>query len=147
MKPEDILLQAAEVISERGAIYGDVTHNLQLAADLTSLRLGRPVHPYEIAVMMVCAKNARAFVTPDHADSHLDAAVYEVFAQLLSHDYTTSEARNGVQVRFRIKEEQRPASVTPIRPTRAAKKPADQDILAEIAKMTEILPSVARDAE
>ncbi len=142
MRPEDILLQAAEIIQERGAVYGDFIHNLQLAANIAELRLGRPVHPYEVCIMMVSAKNARAFVTPDHADSHTDAAVYEIFAQVLAQDYATSEARNGVQVRFRSKDEQAPAKVTPIRPSRAAKK-QDADLLAEIAKMTEILPAVA----
>lgn len=115
MQPEDLLRQAADLIATRGQTYGDFRHNLQLAADISSLRLGRPVHAYEIAVILISTKNARAFVTPSHEDSHIDASVYEIFAQMLAEDYERSEARNATDMRFRLKEESKPAEITPFK--------------------------------
>ena len=88
MTPQDILLQAAEIIDRRGQDYGGIENNFHLAATLASLRLGREIHPYEIAVMLVCVKNARAFTSPNHLDSHIDAMNYEAFAATFADDYS-----------------------------------------------------------
>lgn len=135
MNAQDILAQAAGIIDQRSQVYGDMQHNLQLAADIASLRLGRPIHPYEIAVMMVAAKNARAFVTPDHADSHIDAAVYEIFAQLLADDYIASDARATTELRFRSKAEQRPAAVAALKSDSAAAARIKDNVEAMLAAL------------
>jgi hypothetical protein len=78
--PTDLLRQAADIIAERGETYGGIENNFQLIADLASLRLGRDIHPFEVAIIMVCVKNARAFNDPTHLDSRVDAMNYEAFA-------------------------------------------------------------------
>ena len=45
MTPHDLLVQAADIIAQRGEGYGGIENNFQLAADLASLRLGRDIHP------------------------------------------------------------------------------------------------------
>lgn len=102
----DLIAQAGETVRERGVNYGGIEDNFQLIADLASLRLGRDIHPYEVAVMLCCVKNARSFATPDHEDSHLDAANYELFASLFAEDYAQ---RAGVEVSFKRKAELKPA--------------------------------------
>lgn len=87
MNPQELLLQAAEIIDRRGQDYGGIENNFQLAATLASLRLGREFHPYEIAIVLACVKNARAFTTPNHRDSHIDAMNYEAFAATFADDY------------------------------------------------------------
>ena len=80
MTPQELLREASAIIDQRGEGYGGIENNFQLAADLASLRLGRDFHPYEIAIILACVKNARAFASPDHMDSHVDAVNYELFA-------------------------------------------------------------------
>ena len=92
MNPQELLLQAAEIIDRRGQDYGGIENNFQLAATLASLRLGREMHPYEIAVILACVKNARAVATPNHRDSHIDAMNYEAFAATFADDYVRSRA-------------------------------------------------------
>ena len=87
MNPHDLLQQASEIIGERGNDYGGIEDNFQLIADLASLRLGRDIHPFEVAIIMVCVKNARAFNNPTHIDSRLDAMNYEAFAAMFANDY------------------------------------------------------------
>jgi len=95
MNPQELLAQAAEIIDRRGQDYGGIENNFQLAATLASLRLGRELHPYEIAVILVCVKNARAFTTPDHRDSHIDAMNYEAFAATFAEDYARRSKTAG----------------------------------------------------
>jgi hypothetical protein len=90
MNPQELLAQAADIIDQRGEGYGGIENNFQLAADLATLRIGREFHPYEIAIIMACVKNARAFNTPNHLDSHIDAVNYELFAATFAADYATS---------------------------------------------------------
>jgi len=87
MNPQELLLQASEIIDRRGQDYGGIENNFQIAANLASLRLGRQMHPYEIAVILACVKNARAVTTPNHRDSHIDAMNYEAFAAVFADDY------------------------------------------------------------
>ena len=87
MNPQELLYEAAQIIDQRGQGYGGIENNFQLAADLATLRLGREFHPYEIAIMLACVKNARAFASPTHMDSHVDAVNYELFAATFAEDY------------------------------------------------------------
>ena len=101
MNPQELLYEAAKIIDQRGQGYGGIENNFQLAADLATLRLGREFHPYEIAIMMACVKNARAFATPTHMDSHVDAVNYELFAATFAEDY--AQARGLQDVTYKAK--------------------------------------------
>lgn len=102
----DLLNVAGDVIRERGGNYGGIEDNFQLISDLASLRLGRDIHPYEIAVMLCCVKNARSFASPDHEDSHVDAANYELFAAMFADDYAL---RAMPDVNYKRKADLKPA--------------------------------------
>lgn len=117
----DLIAQAGDIVRERGTNYGGIEDNFQLIADMASLRLGRDIHPYEVAVMLVCVKNARSFATPDHEDSHIDAANYELFAAMFAEDYAL---RAGVDVSFKRKAE--------LRPSKPIGKPANNLRLADV---------------
>lgn len=85
--PYEMLTQAAELIQERGQNYGEIENNFQLIADLFSLRIGRPFHPYEACILLECVKDARMFATPAFADNYLDGINYRAFAALFAEDY------------------------------------------------------------
>ena len=109
MNPQDLLRQASDIINSRGEGYGGIENNFQLAADLASLRLGRDFHPYEIAIMLACVKNARAFASPTHLDSHVDAVNYELFAATFAEDYMQSKAGASADIGYKTKKELKPA--------------------------------------
>ena len=109
MTPQELLLDAANIIDQRGEGYGGIENNFQLAADLASLRLGRDFHPYEIAIMLACVKNARAFASPTHLDSHVDAVNYELFAATFAEDYMQSKANASADIGYKTKKELKPA--------------------------------------
>lgn len=92
--PRELLHRASALIDERGMSYGDIENNFQLIADLASLRLGRKVHPFEVATMMCAVKSARLFASPSHIDSRLDLANYEMFAALFAADYEATTMRS-----------------------------------------------------
>lgn len=107
MNPHELLNQAANIISARGQNYGTAEDNFQLTADLASLRLGRDFHPYEIAVILACVKNARAFASPAHLDSHIDAVNYELFAATFADDYMASKA-GAEHIEYKKKADRKP---------------------------------------
>ena len=127
MNPQELLYEAAKIIDQRGQGYGGIENNFQLAADLATLRLGREFHPYEIAIILACVKNARAFASPTHMDSHVDAVNYELFAATFADDYAVS--RQQVQYKTRAN----------LKPARSAKltviddKPSDSAVVGESA--------------
>lgn len=111
MNPQELLHQASNIISARGEGYGGIENNFQLAADLASLRLGRDFHPYEIAIILACVKNARAFASPTHLDSHVDAVNYELFAATFAEDYEISQGGRAEAV-YKAKKDLKPARST-----------------------------------
>lgn len=110
MNPHELLNQAANIISARGEGYGGIENNFQLTADLASLRLGREFHPYEIAIILACVKNARAFASPAHLDSHIDAVNYELFAATFADDYMASKAGTE-HIEYKKKADRKPKIV------------------------------------
>jgi len=134
MNPHELLVQAADIIAERGEGYGGIENNFQLAADLSSLRLGRDFHPYEIAIIMACVKNARAFASPDHMDSHIDAVNYELFAATFASDYAAT--KSGVEfIDYQKKADRKPAKA--LKPTRAAELAVVHDHVSQLATLGE----------
>lgn len=85
--PKDVLNAGISIINERGLSYGGIEENFTLIADMARLRLGREIHPYEIAIVMACVKMARLFANPAHLDSRIDAINYEAFAAMFASDY------------------------------------------------------------
>ena len=127
MTPQELLREASAIIDQRGEGYGGIENNFQLAADLASLRLGRDFHPYEIAIILACVKNARAFASPDHMDSHVDAVNYELFAATFADDY--AQVRGLQDVTYKAKKD--------LKPARAAKLAVIDDKLANSAALGE----------
>lgn len=111
MNPQELLAQASDIIAQRGEGYGGIENNFQLSADLASLRLGRDFHPYEIAIILACVKNARAFNSPDHMDSHIDAVNYELFAATFAEEYARSNVGRPDAV-YKRKDTLKPARST-----------------------------------
>ena len=133
MNPHELLVQAADIIAERGEGYGGIENNFQLAADLASLRLGRSIHPYEVAIILACVKNARACNSPTHLDSHVDAVNYELFAATFAEDYMMSQSGRTEAI-FKRKEDLKPARATPLsKAARSAKLPVVDDELSKLA--------------
>lgn len=118
--PRELHNRAAELIGERGAEYGVIENNFQLIADLATLRLGRVVHPYEVATMMCCVKSARLFANPTHIDSRLDLMNYEAFAAMFADDYSRAAPN---EIDWKKRDELKRAEV--VMPPRASKKQAD----------------------
>lgn len=134
MTPQELLREASAIIDQRGEGYGGIENNFQLAADLASLRLGRDFHPYEIAIMLACVKNARAFASPDHMDSHVDAVNYELFAATFAADYAATKA--GVEfIDYQKKADRKAAKA--LKPTRAAELSVVHDHVSKLATLAE----------
>ena len=57
--------------------------------------------------MLACVKNARAFASPTHMDSHVDAVNYELFAATFAEDY--AQARGLQDVTYKAKRDLKPA--------------------------------------
>ena len=129
MNPQELLYEAAKIIDQRGQGYGGIENNFQLAADLASLRLGREFHPYEIAIMLACVKNARAFASPTHMDSHVDAVNYELFAATFAEDY--AQARGLQDVVYKAKKDLKAARAA--KPAVVDDKTSNGAILGESA--------------
>ena len=118
--PTELLRQAADIIAERGETYGGIEDNFQLIADLASLRLGRDIHPFEVAIIMVCVKNARAFNNPTHMDSRIDAMNYEAFAAQFAADYINQKSSTGADIKHKKLRELIPAVKQDLKPARRA---------------------------
>jgi len=127
MNPQELLYEAAKIIDQRGQGYGGIENNFQLAADLATLRIGRDFHPYEIAIILACVKNARAFNSPAHQDSHVDAVNYELFAATFADDYAASRQ----QVQYKTRHNLKPARSTKL--TVIDDKPSDSAVVGESA--------------
>jgi hypothetical protein len=134
MTPQELLKDASAIIDQRGEGYGGIENNFQLAADLASLRLGRDFHPYEIAIILACVKNARAFASPDHMDSHIDAVNYELFAATFAADYTATKAGTEF-IDYQKKADRKPAKS--VKPTRAAELSVIHDHVGQLATLGE----------
>ena len=76
MNGELMLRQAANVVANRRAAYGDPTTSMDLVARRWSITLGRPVTPAQVALCLIDLKLARLAHDPTHLDSIVDIAGY-----------------------------------------------------------------------
>ena len=83
---------------------------------------------------MACVKNARAFASPDHMDSHIDAVNYELFAATFAPDYVATKA--GIEfIDYQKKADRKPAKS--VKPTRAAELSVVHDHVSQLASLGE----------
>lgn len=72
----EMLHDAAEVIEQRGKVYGSPKKDFERTAMMWSAIIGAPVQPQHVAMCMMALKISRLCETPNHADSWLDIAGY-----------------------------------------------------------------------
>lgn len=134
--PHDLLLQAADIIRERGETHGSYENNFQLIADMFSLRIGREFHPFEVCVLLECVKDARMFANPGNVDNYLDGINYKAFSALFAEDYAMT--RNTVNdVAYRRKADLQKAEMNPVNVKRGRKPNALKAVEAAIESPAE----------
>jgi hypothetical protein len=137
--PHEMLLKAAEIISERGQSYGGIEENFQLIADMFTLRVGREFHPYEVCVLMECLKDARMFANPSHVDNYLDGINYKAFAAFFAQDYMNSRAVQANEIAYRRKSSLKQAEMKPVEVAKKGGRPL-------AVNLDEISENIARQA-
>jgi Domain of unknown function (DUF6378) len=76
MTSEEILQDAATIIAERSAAYGDAATSMATIAARWSLTLGHTVTPAQVVLCMIDLKLARLSHDPRHSDSAADVMGY-----------------------------------------------------------------------
>jgi hypothetical protein len=76
MTSEQMLQDAAAIIADRGAAYGDAATSMATIAARWSLTLGHPVTPAQVVLCMIDVKLARLGHDPKHHDSIADVIGY-----------------------------------------------------------------------
>jgi hypothetical protein len=76
MTSEQMLQDAAGIIAERGATYGDVAASMSTVAERWSITLGHAVTPAQVVLCMIDLKLTRLGHDPTHRDSLLDVIGY-----------------------------------------------------------------------
>jgi hypothetical protein len=76
MTPEQMLQQAATIIAERGAVYGDAVASMSAVAERWSITLGHTVTPAQVVLCMIDLKLTRLLHDPAHHDSIADVIGY-----------------------------------------------------------------------
>jgi hypothetical protein len=68
--------ESAEIVKQRGAVYGDPRPNHIRIAALWSVVFAHPVTPQQVAQCMRLVKESRLIETPGHRDSLVDLCGY-----------------------------------------------------------------------
>ena len=76
MTSEHMLQDAASIIAERGAAYGDAATSMTTVAARWTLTLGHTVTPTQVVLCLIDLKLARLTHDPKHRDSALDVLGY-----------------------------------------------------------------------
>ena len=74
----------AELLAERGAIYGDAVDTHARIAQVWGAILGRTVSAHQVALCMIGLKLVRADCDPTHTDSHDDIQGYAEIAKQIA---------------------------------------------------------------
>jgi len=80
MNHKDVLYQAAAILNDRGAMYGDIKDVFSHAAQMASLISGKEYNEYDISVVMEAIKLARRRANPKLADNYIDNVNYTAFS-------------------------------------------------------------------
>jgi len=95
MNHKDILYHAAELLNERGAVYGDIEDMFRDTAAMATIVLGKEISPYDVTTIMEMLKLRRRRSSPKLADSYIDNVNYTAFSAqfaLNEHDGDTPAA-------------------------------------------------------
>jgi hypothetical protein len=77
MRRDGILSAAIDCVTvDRAATHGDVEQSFGAIADLWSARLGVPIRPDQVAILLIDLKTVRAWGNPQHEDNWIDIAGY-----------------------------------------------------------------------
>ena len=76
MKATKALIDAIDIIQDRGKVYGHPSINFARQSARFSCLLDYPVTPAQAALLMVEVKLARIAESPNHIDSYIDAIAY-----------------------------------------------------------------------
>ena len=77
MNRADILDTARQAVTvDRAATHGEAENTFAAIAALWSARIGQPLTPAQVGIMLIDLKTARAWNNPDHADNWVDMAGY-----------------------------------------------------------------------
>jgi hypothetical protein len=76
MTSEQMLQQAAAIITERAAAYGEIAESMSAVAGRWSITLGYPVTPTQVVLCMIDLKLTRLVHDPAHHDSIADVIGY-----------------------------------------------------------------------
>jgi hypothetical protein len=76
MTSKEMLQDAASIIAERVAAYGDAATSMATIAARWSLTLGHTVTPAQVVLCMIDLKLARLVRDPKHRDSAADVIGY-----------------------------------------------------------------------
>ena len=76
MTGELLLRQAATIVANRRAVYGDPASSMDLVARRWSITLGLTVTPAQVTLCLIDLKLARLAHDPGHLDSMVDIAGY-----------------------------------------------------------------------
>jgi len=84
IRATSLLNETAEIIKNRGLVYGSPSVNHLRIAKLWSVYLERAIEPEQVAMCMALVKIARLIESPKHVDSYADAAAYLAIAAEIS---------------------------------------------------------------
>ncbi len=84
MTYDDIMNHAKSLVVDRGKAYGSMEHNVDVAAQIASLKLNLAITPYVVLTIMESVKDARLAHDPTHADSHVDGVNYRAMRAMFA---------------------------------------------------------------
>ncbi len=87
MNAQDLLIEAARIVSERRVAYGDPASSMAVIAARWSVTLGTPVSAAQVVLCLIDLKLARLAHDPSHQDSILDVAGYAAVLQEVVHQH------------------------------------------------------------
>lgn len=80
MEYASIMQNAAKTYNERGEQYGNLENTHYRIAQIASLILGRPITPYDVAMIMHAVKLGRLQEDRANPDNYIDGINYFAFA-------------------------------------------------------------------
>ena len=92
MSGKSMLLEAARIVDERRAAYGNPAASMAAIAARWSVTLGIPVTPATVVLCLIDLKLARLAHDPAHADSITDIAGYAA----VLHEVVTQHQQEGI---------------------------------------------------
>jgi hypothetical protein len=83
----ELLDECANILTDRGAIYGSSTSNHERISELWSAYYGDYISPMQVSIMQLLVKVSRLAETANHKDSVKDIIGYAVIYNELHNHY------------------------------------------------------------